>query len=218
MYVQLTVDVICLKLEKNLQPFLEALGDVSALSETKEGALSTRVWRALQPQLFKSAGSLQVPDTVVEWELPLLAKFLLIAAYIASYNPPKSDRRFFLKQGEKKKISRRELRWGDRKSAHVAGPSAFPLERMLAIFLIIVGKPLEITVEIFGLVGTLRTLGYVSQTSNECNLDSIRLRCLATYETKAKIERNRFLENAFVVYFVCLRRQVTSADWNACLR
>ncbi|KHJ40149.1 hypothetical protein D918_09806 [Trichuris suis] len=206
LYVQLTVDVlhkscrdpaaISYLLDKNLQPFLETLGDVSALSE---GALSTHVWRALQPELSKSAGSLQVPEATMNWELPMHAKFLLIAAYIASYNPPKSDRRFFLKKGEKTKISRRELHWDDRKSAHVSGPSAFPLERMLAIFTIIIGKPVEITVEIFGLVGTLRTLGYVSQTSNDCNLDSIRLRCLATYETVSEIARQVVTRRALLL-------------------
>ena len=30
-------------------------------------------------------------------ELPFYSKYLLIAAYIASYNPVKSDRRFFKK-------------------------------------------------------------------------------------------------------------------------
>jgi hypothetical protein len=30
-------------------------------------------------------------------ELPYYSKFLLIAAYLASYNPARTDRRFFLK-------------------------------------------------------------------------------------------------------------------------
>ena len=30
-------------------------------------------------------------------QLPYVVKFLLIAAYLASYNPPKSDQRFFSK-------------------------------------------------------------------------------------------------------------------------
>lgn len=32
-------------------------------------------------------------------ELPYYSKFLLIAAYLASYNPARTDRRFFLKVG-----------------------------------------------------------------------------------------------------------------------
>ena len=34
-------------------------------------------------------------------ELPYYAKYLLIAAYLASYNPANTDRRFFTKQGRK---------------------------------------------------------------------------------------------------------------------
>jgi len=32
-------------------------------------------------------------------ELPYFSKYLLIAAYLASYNPAKSDRKFFVKVG-----------------------------------------------------------------------------------------------------------------------
>uniref|UniRef100_A0A5S6R5E9 Origin recognition complex subunit 5 C-terminal domain-containing protein n=1 Tax=Trichuris muris TaxID=70415 RepID=A0A5S6R5E9_TRIMR len=200
LYVRLTVDVLhksCRDptsisdlLDKNLQPFLESLGEVACLPQADEDVLSAQVWRALQPQLLMSVNLPEASIVPSKHELPLHAKFLLIAAYIASYNPPKSDRRFFVKKGDRKKISRRELRWDDRKSAHVAGPHAFPLERMFAIFLVIVGEPLEITVDIFGLVGSLRSLGYVSETSNACNLDSIRLRCLATYDTVSEIAKS----------------------------
>lgn len=34
-------------------------------------------------------------------ELPFYAKYLLIAAYLASYNPAHTDRRFFTKQGRR---------------------------------------------------------------------------------------------------------------------
>ncbi|GAA6078131.1 origin recognition complex subunit 5 [Tachysurus ichikawai] len=36
-------------------------------------------------------------------ELPYYSKFLLIAAYLASYNPARTDRRFFLKHHGKMK-------------------------------------------------------------------------------------------------------------------
>jgi hypothetical protein len=43
-------------------------------------------------------GSVSVVDSRQQQvELPYFSKFLLIAAYIASYNPSKTDRRFFVK-------------------------------------------------------------------------------------------------------------------------
>ena len=39
-------------------------------------------------------------------ELPYYAKYLLIAAYLASYNPAHTDKRFFTKQGRRGLSSR----------------------------------------------------------------------------------------------------------------
>ena len=38
-----------------------------------------------------------------QMELPYYSKFLLIASYIASYNPPKTDKRFFMKHHGKQR-------------------------------------------------------------------------------------------------------------------
>ena len=73
-------------------------------------------------------------------ELPFFTKFLLIAAYIASYNPVKSDKRFFMKHhGKFKKCVRQSASLAAHKrSSQLLGPKQFPLDRMLNIFYVIV--------------------------------------------------------------------------------
>ena len=42
-------------------------------------------------------------------ELPFYSKYLLIAAYLSSYNPARTDRRFFSKQGQRKMSKKAKL-------------------------------------------------------------------------------------------------------------
>ena len=74
--------------------------------------------------------------------LPYYTKYLLSAAYLASYNPARQDLTFFTKASEKK----RRKRGGGTAVSHfrpskhrkiqrrMLGPQAFVLERLLAIF------------------------------------------------------------------------------------
>ncbi|KAI6137283.1 OPT oligopeptide transporter protein-domain-containing protein [Pisolithus sp. B1] len=73
--------------------------------------------------------------------LPRLSKFILIAAFLASTNPAKSDMRMFGRgTSERKKRRRRNMsssKGGSNKNSAVSqrllGPSTFPLDRLLAI-------------------------------------------------------------------------------------
>ena len=65
-------------------------------------------------------------------ELPYCSKFLLIAAYIASYNPPKTDKRFFLKNAGK--IRKRTVQRGPEVKQKLIGPLNFSIDRLIAIF------------------------------------------------------------------------------------
>ncbi|KAI6101091.1 OPT oligopeptide transporter protein-domain-containing protein [Pisolithus croceorrhizus] len=73
--------------------------------------------------------------------LPRLSKFILIAAFLASTNPAKSDMRMFGRgTSERKKKRRRNMsstKGGSNKNSAVSqrllGPSTFPLDRLLAI-------------------------------------------------------------------------------------
>ncbi|KAL1693168.1 origin recognition complex subunit 5 C-terminus-domain-containing protein [Schizophyllum commune] len=72
-------------------------------------------------------------------DLPRMSKFILVAAFLASSNPAKSDLRMFgrgLDERGKKRKARRvnTIKGGQQKvPLQLAGPAAFPLDRMLAI-------------------------------------------------------------------------------------
>ena len=67
-------------------------------------------------------------------ELPFYSKFLLIAAFLASYNPAKSDKRFFVKHHGKQRKTASSIRTKEKLNSQLTGPKPFPLERLLAIF------------------------------------------------------------------------------------
>ncbi|KAI0220862.1 Origin recognition complex subunit 5 [Massospora cicadina] len=112
--------------------------------------------------------------------LPHYAKFLLVASYLASYNPAKSDLEYFYRgpipgQGNKRqrvnaskqaaKTSKvkanfkRIPHWALQIAPQLMGPRPFTLERMLAIFYSIVDDPhLTTTIHIDTQIATLSSL------------------------------------------------------------
>ncbi|KAF7324653.1 hypothetical protein MKEN_00506800 [Mycena kentingensis (nom. inval.)] len=71
-------------------------------------------------------------------DLPRMAKYILIAAYIASTNPQKSDLRMFGRGLDEKKRKRRAANRVPKSGVaklpqRVLGPNPFPLDRLLAI-------------------------------------------------------------------------------------
>jgi len=114
-------------------------------------------------------------------ELPVESKFILCAAYLASYNPPRYDVRFFSKAKEAR-AKRRDT--GRRKKLKInprslAAP-AFDLERMLAILRSIfhsgVGAEYQeeyaSNIDIGVQIATLTTLKLIVRTSSSDPLDS----------------------------------------------
>ncbi|GLB40919.1 putative origin recognition complex (ORC) subunit 5 C-terminus [Lyophyllum shimeji] len=69
--------------------------------------------------------------------LPRMSKFILVAAFLASTNPAKSDLRMFgrgLDEKKRKRRSRKTMKSGQAKvPQRLLGPLAFPLDRLLAI-------------------------------------------------------------------------------------
>ena len=61
-------------------------------------------------------------------ELPYYSKFLLIAAYLASYNSPKTDKRFFLKNAGKIRKRTKAARGPEIKQKMI-GPLTFSIDR-----------------------------------------------------------------------------------------
>ena len=93
---------------------------------------SAKLWRLFQPQLKHAASSIALKgktmDVVTE-EMPHAMKFLLISAFLCSFNSKSSDKRFFVKTHTRRKISRRVNNQTQR-----SGPKAFPIERLLHVY------------------------------------------------------------------------------------
>lgn len=89
---------------------------------------------AIEDRLVNQDQTSGTPSEVSE-DLPIQSKYLLCAAYLASYNPPQFDIRFFSKAKE----ARAKRRDTSRRKALKINPRslaapAFDLERMMAIF------------------------------------------------------------------------------------
>jgi len=75
-------------------------------------------------------------------QLPYFSRLLLVAAYLASYNPPRTDQLFFMKSAAAKRrkkgggtaLSKGRTSKHRKISRKLLGPQAFVLERLLAIF------------------------------------------------------------------------------------
>ncbi|XP_018020396.1 origin recognition complex subunit 5 [Hyalella azteca] len=104
-------------------------GEVSATSQEHQHI--RRLWRNIEPHLRRALNTLYVKEVnsaqysemqklmeqsdnklptvntisggTAQVELPYYSKFLLLASYLASYNPARSDRRYFLKHHGKQK-------------------------------------------------------------------------------------------------------------------
>ncbi|KAG2203665.1 hypothetical protein INT46_004299 [Mucor plumbeus] len=123
-----------------------------------------------------------------EVELPYYTRFLLIAAYLASYNPPRFDVRYFAKStNEHKKKrgggSRKTVdKLGGKMRQQLLGPKAFPVERMLAIFYSIIDDTLEDTVDIQLQITSLTTLRLLVRTTGMDRLDGAKYKCNVNFE------------------------------------
>lgn len=118
-------------------------------------------------------------------ELPFYSKFLLLAAYFASYNAPKSDFKHFVKnQGKqsKKRISKKT-----EKNRHLLGPKPFTLDRLLSIFFSIVGEKVLPSALIFSQISSLVNMCLMSRVSADEQLDCPKYKCLAELDLVAKI-------------------------------
>uniref|UniRef100_A0A0M3HWG7 Origin recognition complex subunit 5 n=1 Tax=Ascaris lumbricoides TaxID=6252 RepID=A0A0M3HWG7_ASCLU len=156
-------------------------------------------YKALQPMLrhccndlfyrFDASSTHQVSgDEVVD--LPSRSKFVLIAAYCASYNPVSSDRRFFTKNHGKQRRRLTNVSVGRSDSAHECGPKSFDIQRLLFIYLSILEMydvRKEGSSDIFTQVWELCRMGYLSRVSADGNLDLPKFRCVTSLETVSRL-------------------------------
>ncbi|KAK4705046.1 origin recognition complex subunit 5, partial [Phenoliferia sp. Uapishka_3] len=141
--------------------------------------------------------------------LPILSKWLLVAAFYAGFNPVKSDVINFVKIDEsiaKKGKKGRRIGLGKigspRKAnvrAELTGGKAFPLERLLAIFEAVLPddednehlKDASQTVDVLMQVNTLINLRLLQRISAKDKLlDGVKLKCRLTRDTVDVLARS----------------------------
>lgn len=111
-------------------------------------------------------------------ELPFHSKLLLIAAYLASYNPVSSDKRFFMKNHGKQRKTKAMLKAkAKEQSCQLTGPKAFPLDRMMAIFYSIVDENVSPMYNVLSQLGSLVTLQFLAQVGHD-GLDQPKYKCI----------------------------------------
>lgn len=99
-------------------------------------------------------------------DLPYYATHLLIAAYLASYNPSRTDVTYFMKHTDKRKNKRRApsaaagvTKSKHRKiSRHLLTPSPFSLDRLLAVFRSLLVKTVPQVADLYAQIATLTSM------------------------------------------------------------
>lgn len=118
------------------------------------------------------------------FELPYYAKFLLIAAYLASYNPPKEDKRLFMKNHGKQRKRMQQVKAKAKISEKLntqLGPKVFALDRLLAIFYAILEEKIGLTSNLLAQIATLVELKLIAG-GKEIDLDTAKYKCIVGYD------------------------------------
>ncbi|XP_030765137.1 origin recognition complex subunit 5-like [Sitophilus oryzae] len=113
-------------------------------------------------------------------ELPFYAKYLLIAAYLASYNSVKDDKRLFMKYHGKKTKSQHDIKRKSKVSEKLntqMGPGIFTLDRLLAIFYSILQDKVGFNNHLLVQVSSLVELQLLSLASDNTTLDGRKYKC-----------------------------------------
>lgn len=153
------------------------------------------LWRNISPILKSSLENLyhRIDVTIPKIdekitcniELPFYAKFLIIAAYLASYNPVKEDKRLFVKLHDRKRNTKRRIeskQLVSEKTALQLGPKLFGLDRLLAIFYAIIEEQVPLTSNLLVQLSSLVELKMLQLTGNDTELSSQKYRCNVDYE------------------------------------
>ncbi|CAD6997176.1 origin recognition complex subunit 5 [Ceratitis capitata] len=176
-----------------MTPILEGnvdMSDVSRLWRCVAGQLRTALMQVYirngQP---KSGAELNDKDSVKiaqSLELPYYGKYLLIAAFIASYNSSKEDKRLFVKNHGKRRKRMQAVnakaKVAEKMSTYI-GPKSFSVDRLLAIFYAILEEKVGLTCNLLSQISTLVNLKLLSFVSGENSMDGTsRLQCTVGLE------------------------------------
>eukprot|EP00040_Diaphanoeca_grandis_P042108 m.264207 g.264207 ORF g.264207 m.264207 type:complete len:448 (-) comp54518_c0_seq1:146-1489(-) len=163
-------------LYKHIKPHLNKQLNKLYLRET-----SSIEWRSSQANDDAEAIHSLVTREV---ELPFISKYLLVSAFLSSYNPARSDYRIFAKR-QMKKTNRRKGGGAKKEKIpqYLVGPKPFALERLLAIMFSLLqietGKTTGVArTGIDSQLSTLVSLKMIAQVSSTDNLDAPKYKCL----------------------------------------
>nr|CAD7441003.1 unnamed protein product [Timema bartmani] len=129
-----------------------------------------KLWQNIKPYLEASVNGLYLSDTntlAMSLGLPYFTKFMLIAAYLASYNPTSSDKRLFVKHHGKERKSNR-IKKQPQLSRQLKPPDSFSFDRLLAIFYAIIDNKVGLTTSLLAQVSTLVQLKLLTQDNDDC--------------------------------------------------
>ncbi|KAF8924920.1 Origin recognition complex subunit 5 [Dissophora ornata] len=174
------------------------------LSSLGEGAGESGTVRSAEGASGSERALMSAVDVQNTFDLPYFTKFILIASFLASYNPPRLDMRYFAKvsnQGGKMtkraKISAAKKhghdKLGSKLRQQLLGPKTFPIERMLAIFYSILDEEVEENVNVHTQVASLVSLRLLQRVTPMDKLDSIKCKCNVSYDMiKALAKSTKF--------------------------
>ncbi|XP_051154169.1 origin recognition complex subunit 5 [Leptopilina boulardi] len=129
-------------------------------------------------QLSNEIGS--ITKLAQSFELPIYAKYILIASFLASYNPVKEDKYLFMK-GTKKRRKRAHVSMKKQVLNTQTGPKTFPFQRMLSIFCCIVEEDVDINTKVISQVPTMCELGLLTPVGDS-NIDEPKFKCCVSYD------------------------------------
>nr|XP_016849482.1 PREDICTED: origin recognition complex subunit 5 isoform X3 [Anolis carolinensis] len=171
------------RLWKNIESHLKKAMQTVYLRE-----ISSSQWERLQ-QDDGEPGHLKGLSAHAHVELPYYSRFLLIAAYLASYNPARTDKRFFVKHhGKIRKMNFQKKH--EKTTNHLLGPKPFPLDRMLAILYSIVDSRVAPTANIFSQITSLVTLQLLTLVGHDDQLNGPRYKCNVSLDFIRAISSN----------------------------
>ncbi|KXS12169.1 hypothetical protein M427DRAFT_157455 [Gonapodya prolifera JEL478] len=179
------------RLYRNIQPFIKDVLDKLYLREIS--GLDSSGWALRAPGPSRTTG---LAGRQIDIQLPRHTKFLLIASFLASYNPAKYDRKLFSKEaaGRQEKRGKKGLQIKETRGKlrqQLLGPKAFPLERMKAIFFIVLDTSIEDSVAVDTQIATLFSLRLLLRltSAGSDRLDSMRCRCAISYDYAQRLAR-----------------------------
>ncbi|XP_071551876.1 origin recognition complex subunit 5 [Panulirus ornatus] len=184
------------KLWRNIEPHLK-----KALTSVYLRQVSSSQYERMQ--CLTETGGHELSHTkssvTAKMELPFYSKFLMIAAYLASYNPARTDRRFFMKHHGKQRKTKAMIKAKERSRNQLVGPKPFPLDRLLAIFYSIIDDKVTPTANLFSQISTLVTLRLLTQVGGDDQLDSPKYKCAVSFDFIRSIAR---MVNFDVVHYL----------------